>query len=84
MADASDDKTIECTEDFETFRSRKPNNLFRVWKGRDFWHQDLSVQVRLEPDGMVYLSTQGINASTLVSKTVTLEEFYNIIRSAIT
>ena len=71
---------VECTEDEQTFTARLPHNKLRVWKGRDFWHQDIHVQVRLEPDGRIYMSTQEGHVSTLRSATITIEDFHALIR----
>ena len=71
---------VDCTEDEEIFRARKPHNRLCVWKGRDFWHKDLSVQVRLEPDGGIYLSTQEGHVSTLRSATITVDQLHALIR----
>lgn len=71
---------VDCTEDEQTFTARKPHNKLRVWKGRDFWHKQLDVQVRLEPDGRIYLSTQEGHVSTLQSATITIEQFHALIR----
>lgn len=71
---------VDCTEDEQTFRAVKPHNRLCVWKGRDFWHKDISVQVRLEPDGRIYLSTQEVHVSTLQSATITIEQFHALIR----
>lgn len=71
---------VECTEDEETFRARKPHNRLCVWKGRDFWRKDLSVQVRLEPDGRIYLSTQEGHVSTLRSATITVDQLHALFR----
>lgn len=54
---------------------------FNVWKGRDVWHQQLAVQVRLEPDGSVFLSTQEGHVSTLRIATITLEKLHEVIRA---
>ena len=74
---------ISCVEDTEEVSVKKPHDRFRVWKGKDVFHQDLSVQVRLEPDGSVYLSTQEGHVSTLKSKTITIEQFHQVIRNVI-
>ena len=71
---------VECTEDEQTFTARKPHNRLQLWKGRDFWHQDISVQVRLEPDGNVFLSTQEGHVSTLRIATITIEQLHALIR----
>jgi hypothetical protein len=71
---------VGCTEDEETFRARKPHNRFCAWKGWDFWHKDISVQVRLEDDGSVFLSTQEGHVSTLRSATITIEQLHTLIR----
>ena len=71
---------VECTEDEQTFTARQPHNKLRVWKGRDFWHQDISVQVRLEPDGGIYISTQEGHVSTLRAATITIEQLHALIR----
>ena len=71
---------VDCTEDKQTFTARKPHNRLHVWKGRDFWHQDISVQVRLEPDGRIYLSTQEGHVSTLRAATITIEQLHALIR----
>ena len=72
--------TVGCTEHEEVFRACKPHNRLCVWKGSDFWHRDLSVQVRLEPDGRIYLSTQEGHVSTLRSTTITVDQFHALIR----
>ena len=72
---------VECTEDTEEFRARKPHNRFCVWKGRDFWHKELSVQVRFEPDGRIYLSTQEGHVSTLRAATITVDQLHAAIRA---
>lgn len=71
---------VDCTEDEETFRARKPHNRFCAWKGRDFWHKNISVQVRLEDDGSVFLSTQEGHVSTLRIATITIEQLHALIR----
>lgn len=71
---------VECEEDVQEFRAHKPHNRFSVWKGRDGWHKDLSVQIRLEPSGDVYLSTQEGHVSTLHSATITIEQLHALIR----
>lgn len=71
---------VECTEDQQTFTARLPHNKLRVWKGRDFWHKQLDVQVRLEPDGRIYLSTQEGHVSTLRAATITIEQLHALIR----
>ena len=71
---------VDCTEDEETFTARKPHNRLRVWKGRDFWHKQIDVQVRLEPDGRIYLSTQEGHVSTLRSATITVDQLHALIR----
>lgn len=70
---------VECEEDVQEFRARKPHNRFFVWKGRDGWHKKLSVQIRLEPSGDVYLSTQEGHVSTLRSATITIERLHALI-----
>jgi hypothetical protein len=72
---------VDCTEDVEEFRARKPHNRFCAWKGRDFWHKNISVQIRLEPDGSVFLSTQEGHVSTLRIATITIEQLHATIRS---
>jgi hypothetical protein len=72
-----------CEEDVEEFRSIKQHRRFDVWKGQDEWHPTIQVQVRLEKDGNVFLSTQKEHVSTLRIATVTMEEFYELIRSII-
>lgn len=71
---------VDCTEDVEEFRARKPHNRFCAWKGRDFWHKNISVQVRLEDDGSVFLSTQEGHVSTLRIATITIEQLHALIR----
>ncbi len=71
---------VDCTEDVEEFRARKPYDRFCAWKGRDFWHKNISVQIRLEPDGSVFLSTQEGHVSTLRIATITIEELHVLIR----
>lgn len=68
-----------CVEDSETLTIPRRYNRLLAWRGRDFWHQDLSVQARLEPDGGIYLSTQAGDISTLRSKTITIEEFHSLL-----
>jgi len=70
---------VDCTAAEETFRARKPHNRLCVWKGRDFWHKDLSVQLRLEPDGRIYLSTQEGHVSTLRAATITVDQLHALI-----
>lgn len=72
---------VDCTEEEEAFCARKPHNRLSVWKGRDFWHKDLSVQVRLEPDGRIYLSTQEGHVSTLRAATITVDQLHAAIRA---
>jgi len=79
----SDKKIIIADEDEEVFRSIKPRNRFDVWKGRDVWHKDLAVQIRLEPDGSVFLSTQEGHVSTLEVATITLEQLHADIKAII-
>lgn len=71
---------VDCTEDVEEFRARKPHRRFDAWKGRDFWHKKLSVQVRLEDDGSVFLATQEGHVSTLRIATITIEQLHALIR----
>ncbi len=71
---------VDCTEDVEEFRARKPHRRFDAWKGRDFWHKQLSVQVRLEDDGSVFLATQEGHVSTLRIATITIEQLHALIR----
>ena len=75
---------VDCTEDVEEFRAHKPHNRLCVWKGRDFWNKDLSVQVRLEPDGSIYLSTQEHHISTLRTATITVKQLHALIRKVTT
>ena len=72
---------VDCTEDVEEFRARKPHRRFDAWKGRDFWHKQLSVQVRLEDDGSVFLATQEGHVSTLRIATITIEQLHAAIRA---
>jgi hypothetical protein len=72
---------VGCSEDVEEFISRKPHRHFNVWKGRDVWHQKLSVQVRMEDDGNVSLSTREGHVSTIRNATMSLEDFHTLIRS---
>ena len=74
---------VGCSEDVEEFRARKPHRRFMAWKGRDVWHQDISVQIRLEDDGRVFLSTQEGHVSTLRIATITLEKLHATIRGII-
>ena len=71
---------VGCTEDEEIFRAAKPHNRLDVWKGRDFWHKDLSVQIRLDPDGSIFLATQEGHVSTLKIATITIEQLHALIR----
>lgn len=71
---------VGCTEDKEEFCARKPHRRFDVWKGRDEWHQELHVQVRLEEDGSVFLSTQEGHVSTLRTAKITIEQLHALIR----
>ena len=72
---------VDCTEDEETFRARKPHNRFCAWKGPDCWHKNISVQVRLEDDGSVFISTQEGHISTARSATITIEQLHALIRA---
>lgn len=71
---------VHCTEDTEEFCSRKPHRRFDVWKGRDIWHKQLSVQVSLEDDGRVFLATQEVDVSTIRTATITIDELHALIR----
>ncbi len=77
---ASCSLVVGCSEDVEEFRARKPHRRFKVWKGRDVWHQKISVQIRLDDDGSVFLSTQEGHVSTLRIATITLEKLHALIR----
>ena len=74
---------VGCSEDVEEFRARKPHRRFKAWKGRDVWHQNISVQIRLDDDGSVFLSTQEGHVSTLRIATITLEKLHATIRGII-
>ena len=76
-------KTMDCTTESEEIRLCKPHNRFCAWKGSDFWHKDLSVQVRLDPDGSVFLSTQEDHVSTLLTATITIEQLYAAVREVV-
>ena len=71
---------IGVEEDIQNFRSFKPHNRFNAWKGRDYWHRDIGVQIRLEPTGKVFLSTNEGHVSTLRIAEITLEELHALIR----
>lgn len=74
---------VGCSEDVEEFRARKPHRQFNAWKGRDVWHQNISVQIRLEDDGSVFLSTQKGHVSTLRCTRITLDKFHAVISGII-
>lgn len=81
--DAACSLVVGCSEDVEEFRARKPHRRFKVWKGRDVWHQKISVQIRLDDDGSVFLSTQEGHVSTLRIATISLEKLHATIRGII-
>lgn len=56
---------------------------FNVWKGRDVWHKDISVQIRLDPDDSVIVSCYGTGEPVMLAE-VTLEELYESIKQLIT
>lgn len=80
MTELMSKSNIQCDGDDETVRVCKPYNRFDAWKGRDVWHKELSVQVRLEDDGSVFLSTQEGHVSTLRIATITFEQLHALIR----
>lgn len=84
---ASDDAAcplvVGFSETTEDIHVRHPHTRFRAWKGRDVWHQDICVQIRLEDDGSVILSTQEGHVSTLRIATITLEKLHATIRGII-
>ena len=74
---------IHCDNDVRDIRVTLAHDRFSVWKGRDFHHQDLHTQIRLESDGRVYLSSQEGEIHTLKSKTITFEQLHAAIRNII-
>lgn len=60
-----------------------PNDRFDVYKGRDIWHKDIAVQIRLEPDGSVFLSTREQHGDTLKTAIISLEELHLLIKNHI-
>lgn len=60
-----------------------PNDRFDVYQGRDIWHQDFSVQIRLESDGSVFLSTREQHGDTLKTAIISLEELHLLIKNYI-
>ena len=63
----------ESESEFHTLEVPVTNRRFRVWRGRDAWHKDISVQIRLERDGdLIYVSSGRYGKYT--SAVVTLEE----------
>jgi hypothetical protein len=70
---------VGCSEEVEEFRVTKPHRQFNVWKGIDVWHQQLGVQIRLEEDGSVFLSTQEGHVSTIRNATITIEQLHALI-----
>lgn len=77
----SETKKICSLEEKQTFCASFLHNRFWCWKGRDVWHQDLNVQIRLDPDGSVYLSTQEGHVSTLRTASISLEQLHATIRA---
>jgi len=85
MSDDDDDlqpPMVSCTADEATVHL--PHNRFQAWKGRDAFHKHFTVQVRLEKNGNVFVSTQETHVSTLESATITLEQLYTVIRELCT
>lgn len=78
-----DNPNIGYSQDVEELRARKPHTRFNVWRGKDVWNQKFSVQVRLENDGMVFLSTDQGHVNSLQIAKITLEELHEVIRSVI-
>lgn len=72
--------TVVFSETTEEICVKHQHNRFSVWKGRDVWHQEIYVQVRLESDGRVFLSTQEGHVSTLRTAEITIEQFHALIR----
>ncbi len=70
---------VGCSEEVEEFRVIKQHRHFNAWKGIDVWHQQLSVQIRLEEDGSVFLSTQEGHVSTIRNATITIEQLHDLI-----
>ena len=48
-------KECRVEEEYQSVPVERKYNRFYVWEGRDFWHKDTDVQVRLDDD-RVYLS----------------------------
>lgn len=59
-----------------------PNDRFDVYKGRDIWHKDIAVQIRLEPDGHVFVSVEK-HMDRAKSATIFLEELHLLIKNYI-
>lgn len=49
---------ISPLKSFKTNTEVFPHDKFYVWSGPDFWHQYKHLQVRLEDDGEVFISTE--------------------------
>lgn len=81
--DAACSLVVGFSETTKDIHVRHPHTQFRVWKGRDVWHQDISVQIRLDDDGSVFVSTQEGHVSTLRIARITLEKLHVVIRGII-
>lgn len=77
------EKNHGCSYEVQDIRLTHKHDRFDAWQGKDGRHQDLSVQVRLESNGDVFLSTQQGHVTTLQLATVSLPELHAAIKSLI-
>ena len=62
-------------------RISQPQNQINLWEGQSDNKKDRQVQIRLEDDSKIFLSTQEGHISTLQIGEITFDELYKIIRS---
>lgn len=65
-------------EEFQDVLVKTKFNRLMIWKGRDSFHQDVAVQVRLDDDESISVFLQKYQSKLHHSK-VTIEELYDCL-----
>lgn len=73
-------KTIECLGTTEDIRINRSHNRIHLYEGQSANKQHRHVQIRLENDSKIFLSTQEGHISSLQIGEITFDELYKIIR----